>query len=299
MPAIEQDQSFPDFVDAFVRQVSGLSDAPVISRLKGGRTSPVFLARLPQRSVSLVVKVSFDGDGTLLFDNRPKDEWRILNELSPYGVSPMPVGHMELSDGTQVLGYQFVQGHPGARSSRALAGLLAAIHAHNTHLHLPSRPITPEALLAEAGALCSAPLPAWTTALRPQIVEVAPLDRLRFVHRDPIASNIVTDTRNLPVLIDWQCPAYGDPLEDIAHATSPAMAHVYGSETPFAPEEVLDYYPCKTVRARARHLLPVYRWRMLCYCGWQVAQGHQAYQKGMELEAEALERLNSKKNSSG
>ncbi|MDJ0858894.1 MAG: aminoglycoside phosphotransferase family protein [Dinoroseobacter sp.] len=277
----------------FLQLIGGGTDASQISRLTGGRTSSVFLAKPPDRLVSVVVKISQIGEHTPLFDNRPLDEWRILTELSPSGLAPMPVGRLSLANGQHLLGYQFFQGSMGARTPNALATLLKKIHTHDVRFALPSRPTAPENLMAQADSLGASGLPSQIAKLRPSVSQAPPLTELTLVHRDPIASNIVSDACDVPLLIDWQCPARGDPLEDIAHATSPAMAHVYGSPRPFSSYEVLIHYGSNKLMERALHLLPIYRWRMVCYCAWQVIRGNQIYQKGMEMEAEALERLNS------
>ena len=41
-------------------------------------------------------------------------------------------------------------------------------------------------------------------------------------------------------------------------------------------------------------MIPFYRWRMICYCHWQVCRGDPAYAKAMEAEAADLERMQSK-----
>ncbi len=287
------DQKTLEAVAEFARGITSHPAPHVTTRLKGGRTNAVFLARCQGTSGAFVIKVSHQKEATLLFENRPTDEWEVMTALSQTGQVPLPLALRQLAEGIWLLAYQFLPGHEGARSADALASVLRRVHRQTCGLKLPKRPVTPEELMAEADRFAVGGLPDRALALRPSTSGATPPEAPCLVHRDPIASNIVTDVRGASVLIDWQCPAFGDPLEDIAHATSPAMAHVYGSAVPYDAEDVLAWYGDKALRERARRMLPIYRWRMLCYCAWQAARGNAAYAEGMEKEADALEKLRS------
>jgi aminoglycoside phosphotransferase (APT) family kinase protein len=118
--------------------------------------------------------------------------------------------------------------------------------------------------------------------------EAAPLALL---HGDPVAANAIRTEGGMVVLVDWQCPALGDPAEDLAVALSPAMQLVYG-DGPFAPGErvaCLAAYPDPATRARLRVLAPCYHYRMAAYCLWKIGQGDLAYAAGFESELAALE----------
>ncbi|MEM8580982.1 MAG: phosphotransferase [Pseudomonadota bacterium] len=285
------DRATQRIVAEFAREITGEVSPPIVEALKGGRTSSVFAVRSEGRSGAFVVKISRHKDATPLFDNKPTDEWSVLTTLSPLGSAPTPVALHQSKDDIWLLAYQYVPGTEGANSADALATLLRTVHTKAGDISLPVRAVAPAHLMSEAESIAADYLPDWAIGLRPPVQDVSPLQDVRLVHRDPIASNIVTDSRGSPVLIDWQCPALGDPLEDIAHATSPAMAHVYGSAAPFDAADVLASYGDSELSERAQQMLPLYRWRMLCYCAWQAAHGHELYAEGMLKEADALKKL--------
>jgi aminoglycoside phosphotransferase (APT) family kinase protein len=73
------------------------------------------------------------------------------------------------------------------------------------------------------------------------------------------------------VLIDWQCPGRGDPVEDLCAFLSPAFQVLYG-RAPLAPTEersFLDTYPDREAVDRLGTLRPFYDHRMLGYCAWR------------------------------
>ena len=87
-------------------------------------------------------------------------------------------------------------------------------------------------------------------------------------------------------LIDWQCPASGDPTEDIATFLSPAMQRLYrGTILSEAEREAfLAAYPDPAIVARYRALKSVYRWRMAAHCLWKAERGASDYAGALRLE---------------
>lgn len=263
-------------------------------RLDGGSTNAVYLVTLAPSGVKVVLKVSTEGSDTPLFENRPQTEWRLLCALSTIGVAPMPISKLSLGDGEFALAYHFVEGKLGARSPSALAGVLRTTHESSPVFSLQTRVMNAPDLLVQSDQLLSVPLPKWAVALKPKRPVQLPKIKPRLIHSDPIFNNIVTDKNGKTVLIDWQCPALGDPLEDIAHATSTGMAEAYSAPPPFDVWDVLEEYGEQSLTMRASSCLPLYSWRMLCYCHWQASQGHTRYAAAVEHEAGLLDRLNSK-----
>ena len=74
----------------------------------------------------------------------------------------------------------------------------------------------------------------------------------RLVHRDAGPGNLI-DTGDRLLLIDWQAPGAGDPVEDLAAFLSPAFQILYGREPLTDDEEgaFLDAYPDAARRAPA------------------------------------------------
>ena len=92
----------------------------------------------------------------------------------------------------------------------------------------------------------------------------------RLVHRDAGPGNLIDNGTDL-MLIDWQCPGAGDPVEDLAAFLSPAFQILYGRAPLTADEEeaFLDAYPTPLVVRRLRRMRSSYDWRMAAYCGWR------------------------------
>jgi thiamine kinase-like enzyme len=109
------------------------------------------------------------------------------------------------------------------------------------------------------------------------------------LHGDPVPSNFVQKENNLR-LIDWQCPAIGDPTEDIAIFLSPAMQHLFGGRvlTPADVDTFLKAYGDPARIARYLALAPLYHWRMAAYCLWKVQHGDPEYNAGYALELKRL-----------
>jgi thiamine kinase-like enzyme len=117
---------------------------------------------------------------------------------------------------------------------------------------------------------------------------VAPSGASRLLHGDPVPGNLIDCGKTLR-LIDWQCPAAGDPCEDIALFLSPAMQIAYrGTPLSQAEEnEFLSAYGCDSTVTRYRSLAAWYHARNLAYCLWQLYQGESAAALRAKAEQEA------------
>ena len=74
-----------------------------------------------------------------------------------------------------------------------------------------------------------------------------------------------------PVLIDWQCPGLGDPVEDLANFTSPAIQILYGLD-PLDDAHVdafLTGYGDDETVARFHRLRRPYHVRLAAYCAYR------------------------------
>jgi aminoglycoside phosphotransferase (APT) family kinase protein len=92
-------------------------------------------------------------------------------------------------------------------------------------------------------------------------------ERLALIHTDAGAGNVIVTTDGAR-LIDWQCPARGDPAEDLFAFLSPAFQVLYGNE-PLAPgdrDRFLHVYADDDVVARLVALEPSLTYRMAAYC---------------------------------
>ncbi len=243
-----------------------------LTPLKGGRTNSVW------QSGAVVVKLyTLQGD-TPLFGNSPDHEWHALNALQGTKIAPEPIALKDTSLGKALI-YGHITGALGYASLDQAAALLGRLHRLGAKAGLPVTPAGQDVL--EHGC---AMLPAdhHLHALKPQKTGTGPIT---LVHRDPVFTNFVTGADGLR-LVDWQCPAMGDPVEDLAHFISPAMNVLYRGK-PLSQAEIFHFlkaYPDQTTVQNYQEYGLCYHWRMACYCAWQVAQGNTDYQAALTAE---------------
>jgi len=237
------------------------ADDPAV-RLSGGYTNEVW------RVGDLVVKRYDRTARPLLFGNDPLAEARALAVLAARRVAPEPV-HFDEAGGVVV--YRFAPGRPWNGGTPRVARLLAAVHATPAH-GFRTLPIDGGALLADGERFLRGARAGEIARRRPPVVRCGPVAR-RLVHRDAGPGNLI-DTGDRLVLIDWQAPGAGDPVEDLAAFLSPAFQILYGREPLSEAEEqaFLDAYPAPLVVRRLQRMRPSYDWRMAAYCAWRAEQ---------------------------
>jgi thiamine kinase-like enzyme len=121
----------------------------------------------------------------------------------------------------------------------------------------------------------------------PKRSEVGPIDPV-FVHTDVVAGNLIQTEQGVQ-LIDWQCPAVGDPVIDIARFLSPAMHSIYGTrKLTLAEENEFLAGFSDSLQSRYHALAPQYHWRMAAYCAWRADQGVSGYGLAAEIELARL-----------
>jgi thiamine kinase len=267
--------------------------------LPGGRTNRVWY--LSQKGRPSVVKLYATAADTPLFRNDPDAEMRALRVLGKKGLSPAPIHAERLTCGT-VLVYTHQPGVPWRRGVARVAHVMKKLHNLPIPPTLAQLPPAPDGsaplirqtldILAQVGSQRADPL----LAAQPRW-EVVPSNRIRLLHGDPIPDNLICsadDDESLPMLIDWQCPALGDPALDLGLFLSPAMQQVYRGY-PLSDAErdgFLSAYDDASVIARLTALQPFLHWRMAAYCLWKITRDppDQAYAAGLSLELAALQR---------
>ena len=247
--------------------------------LHGGRTNLVW------RAGDIVHKKYRSDRATPMFRNDPGAEWAILIHLSGQNIGPDPVDLRRDASGDWVLQYRHLDGMTHATSPEDLAGLLGRLHRLPVPHDLVRTPTG--AAVLEHGCDMAAGA---ATLRRAMPAPPPPCETLAICHRDVVPGNVV-QTPNGARLIDWQCPGACDPVEDIAHALSPAMHLLYGGDGPhFAA--FLAAYPDQNVVDRYRRYGAAYHWRLACYCHWQVTRnGGTAYGPAYETEMALLNTL--------
>lgn len=235
--------------------------------LPGGYWNDV--QRVQGDGVDWVVKAFARQDGWRLFPILPDEEARALHVLRGRRVAPDPVAyHPRVGERPAVLVYAWVAGDQWQAGAGPVGELLRRQHA------VPATgfrevPTASEGILAEGERLLAGADPddaARLRALRPGR-RVQPAARRALVHTDAGSGNVIVGDDG-PRLIDWQCPAIGDPAEDLFAFLSPAFQVLYGHE-PLDPAErdaCLDAYGERAVLARLAALEPAYAYRFGAYC---------------------------------
>lgn len=238
---------------------------------------------------ALVVKL-YQGTDNPLFANDPVAEAACLTRLGPAGIAP----HL-VAQGDCALGVWLAYGHVAGRMWRSdpvpVAHLLRRLHGQQA-VDLPRAPDGAGALRQRGRAILQR-LPDMVArhldGLEPPDPPDHPAARLALLHGDPVPGNIVVQGSTAR-LIDWQCPAFGDPAQDLALFLSPGMQQVYRGAPLTASEQAITLaaYGCPRTTARLLALRPLYHWVMAAYCHWKVTQGALAYARAAQLEEAAL-----------
>jgi thiamine kinase len=298
--AIVTDGTCPDRVRAqVVRGMGASASGDDWTAMSGGKANRVWRIRIP--SGDAIVKLYEPRAASRLFPNNPRAEARILRGLAGTGLAPEVLYHARTGDGP-VLVYRAVPGRTLAEGGwhgwvKDLAVCLARVHRRRALQGYRRASVAPGALRRGIAAdLAIAPesdATRWVIrqARRP-IMALPPSSRFpALLHGDPVPGNVVWSAGEGVTLIDWQCPAIGDPVHDIALALSPGMRKLYGCQ-PLSREERSGFwqaYADPATEARHAVLLPLLSARIAAHCLAQSARGRRDYGKAALAEITGLE----------
>jgi thiamine kinase len=245
-------------------QAHDLWRAPVTTRaLKGGYLNDVLA--VTSGDAAYVVKRFAPATTGTLFPNLPGDEARALQVLDGLQVAPALVGYWP---DQALMIYDYAPGAPWVRGTAAIADVLNRKEAADPAGFRPV-PCDPAAITAEAEALfarCLNP----PLHRRPALRDVLPPRRLSLIHTDLGPGNLIGAGQDFRI-IDWQCPAAGDLVEDIYSFLSPAF-QILSEHPPLTGAEVSEFWAAlgrDELRARHSDLRPYFAWRMAAYCLWR------------------------------
>lgn len=260
----------PAFQRTVIDRLPALKDQPWLP-LAGGRTNRLW------RVGQAVIKAYDSAAASPLFPNDPAAEARALELLGPLGLAPEFVG---AGDGW--LAYAHVDGQVWQSNPVPVARMLARLHQVSPWGFRPLASGS-AALLAQAQAIASACRSTLPPA--PPDPGVPSVSRPCLIHADAVAGNLIDGPGGI-TLIDWQCPASGDPTEDMATFLSPAMQWLYRGRVLSTPETeaFLSAYPDPDVTTRYLRLRPLYRWRMAAHCLWRAERGAPDYEQALAAE---------------
>lgn len=277
------------------RRLGAAAVAAPWSPLPGGKTNRLW--RVSGADGDLIVKLYRPGMASRLFPNSAVAEARALVRLAGTGLAPAlcAAGRTDLG---RVLCYRAVPGTApgGIEGTAAVARALAHLHALPAPAGFRRVSSRPHALaagsLADLACLPPTPEAARLAAIAEGISRrhdpgVAPV----LLHGDPVAGNVLVSPGGAVTLIDWQCPALGDPVHDLAIALSPGMRVLYGL-APLTGAERASFwraYGRDDVRGRFGSLAPILSLRLAAHFLAQAARARPGYAAAAGVELAALE----------
>lgn len=257
--------------------------------LFGGRTNTAWHGECAENG-DIVLKLYAGPARNPLFPNDPEAEATLLRHLQPTGLSPAFLAEFVTDLGVCNV-YAHVPGNTWQAGVQSVATLMCKLHGLRAPSGLRRVADGSAALIAQTLKIVGRceKIPAFMSDLPAEVVP--PSGRAALLHSDIVPGNLIQSEDGLH-LIDWQCPAVGDPCEDIAVFLSPAMQHLY-RQSPLLETDIdafLAAYGDDNMVARYRRLAPFYHARMAAYCLWQVESDRPAYADGLHLEVAALQR---------
>jgi len=264
--------------------------------LHGGRTNALW--RVETADGPFAVKLYRSHAATPLFPNDPHAELAVLTALADRHLAPEPYQLLQGDFGTALI-YAFVDGVTWGGDTAALATLLDRVHNSAAPDGIRTLASGSAALMEQARLILSdcRPSPEVITRTLADLENQTPVpssSSKALIHCDPVASNVI-ETPNGLTLIDWQCPAIGDPCEDLAIVLSPSMQQAYlGRRLSDADQAAfLDSYPDQAIASRYQKLAPFFHARMAAYAWWCLSTGRGATQQDVADEIDAARRAQS------
>lgn len=265
------------------------------SVLQGGRTNQVW--HVEGKRQELVCKLFRATDNNPLYPNSPGVEYEALKLLYQFDISPKPVALLNTVAG-EVLVYEHISGQSWQSDTQSVAKKLSQLHKLGFDLPLRQIATGSDAIMRQTDAildLCKTRPEALSVASVVPAVSAMGIGHL--IHADVVPNNIIVTSSGLR-LIDWQCPALGDPCEDISSFLSPAMQYLYRG-APLSDRDIDEFlasYPCSETVSRYKRLASFFHRRIAAYCQWKTEQGEADYASALELELASLNSANRNNN---
>lgn len=255
------------------------------SQLPGGHTNRTW--RIVDSQHDIVLKSHEPSLENPLFPYDSHAEACVLGHLEPFDLAPRLRTQMSLG-AQRVVILDYVVGTSWTKGADAVAHALHRIHKLPGPFELRRAADGSEEIASQTLAILEQCEGDQAKGLRRSapLGYVPPSGRLALLHGDPVPGNVIVDPSGASRLIDWQCPARGDPSADVALFLSPAMQLSYRGEPLNAQEhkEFLAAYPDPETTARYLRLAPWYHWRMAAYCLWVQTHLGRPMQDALALE---------------
>jgi thiamine kinase len=282
------DNNIENQLQSYLQMQGIISSQTVWHTQTGGRTNKVW--RLVGEK-DLICKLYLETKSNPLFNNTPEAEYKCLLWLDGSGIAPKPYKYLKTPFG-EVLFYDYIEGQTWSHDIDTVSELLSRIRKHKY----------PKGLRI----LSNLPLNIKQTGLeiisklnnyyKDKLIKICPEVSIPdiepvLLHTDVVPGNLIIGDEGLR-LIDWQCPAIGDPIVDIMTFLSPGMHEIYGSgKLSMEDHEVFLMSLSSDLRNRYNIIGPLYHWRLAAYCFWKAEQGFVEYEKAALAEINLLKMI--------
>jgi len=260
-----------------------ISNKTVWQAQSGGRTNKVWRLK---GEMDLICKLYVETKTNPLFNNIPEAEYRCLLWLDGADIAPKPHKYLKTPFG-DVLLYDYIKGHRWSCDVKTVSELLTRIRKHKYPKGLRILSSLPSDIKQTGLEIISK----LNNYHKNELIKLCPDVSILniepvLLHTDIVPGNLILGDEGLR-LIDWQCPAIGDPIVDIMMFLSPGMHEIYGSgKLSMKDHEVFLKSLTSNLRNRYNIIGPLYHWRLAAYCFWKAEQGF------IEYENAALEEIN-------
>ena len=265
-----------------------LSNQTVWYAQTGGQTNKVW--RLLGEN-DLICKLYLETKANPLFNNIPEAEHRCLLWLEGSNIAPKPYKYLKTPFG-EVLMYNYIKGNTWSHNVDTVSELLTRIRKHKYPEGLRILPNLPFDI-KQSGLQIINKLNSFHKNMLIKIcpdVSISDIEPV-LLHTDVVPGNLILGEKGLR-LIDWQCPAIGDPIVDIMMFLSPGMHKIYGSGK-LSMKDYETFLMNLTPKLRSRYNIigPLYHWRLAAYCFWKAEQGFVEYESAALSEIDLLKMI--------
>ena len=282
------DNQIQNQLQSYLSMQGVISNQTVWHAQTGGQTNKVW--RLIGEK-DLICKLYLETKTNPLFNNTPEAEYRCLLWLEGSNIAPKPYKFLKTPFG-EVLLYNFISGETWSHDVEAVSELLTRIRNHKCPKGLRILSNLPSDI-KQTGVEIINTLNSFhknkLTKICPDVLisDIEPV----LLHTDVVPGNLIIGEEGLR-LIDWQCPAIGDPIADIMMFLSPGMHEIYGSgKLSMKDHEVFLMSLSSDLCERYNIIGPLYHWRLAAYCFWKVEQGFFEYEQAALAEIDLLKMI--------
>ena len=254
----------------------------------GGRTNKVW--RLEGEN-DLICKLYLETKANPLFNNSPEMEYRCLLWLEGSDIAPKPYKYIKTPFG-DVLLYNYINGETWSYDVNTVSELLTRIRKHKYPKGLRILSSLPSDI-KQSGLEIINNLNSYH---KNKLIKICPDISISdiepvLLHTDVVPGNLILGDEGLR-LIDWQCPAIGDPIIDIMMFLSPGMHKIYGSgKLSMKDHERFLMSLSSDLLNRYNAIGPLYHWRLAAYCFWKAEQGFIEYEEAALAEIDLLKMI--------